>query len=273
MSTSAPVLRAAFRFTSAVLVAAALATVPAFAQADDSHPAHIHNGTCNDLGDVVFPLADVAGGTMGTPLAEMAATPAAQIASTPSAAGELVARGATAVAATLDDLLAAPHAINIHESADAIGTYIACGEISGEPTDGALAVELAELNDSGYTGEATLESADGETTVDIRLYAKTDRATGGTPEAGPAQPAQDVLAVDIRNFLYAPDPVTVPVGGSVTWTNSDPVPHTATARDRDVLQTGTIGTGESTTVTFDTAGTYDYFCEFHSGMKGTLVVE
>jgi hypothetical protein len=30
------------------------------AAGDGPHPAHIHSGTCDELGDVVFPLADVA---------------------------------------------------------------------------------------------------------------------------------------------------------------------------------------------------------------------
>ncbi len=67
--------------------------------------------------------------------------------------------------------------------------------------------------------------------------------------------------------------VTVPVGGSVTWTNQDSAPHTATAQDREVLQSGTQNQGESYTQAFDTAGTYEYFCEFHPNMKGTIVVQ
>ncbi len=57
--------------------------------------------------------------------------------------------------------------------------------------------------------------------------------------------------------------VTVPVGGSVTWTNQDSDPHTATAQDREVLQSGTLNQGEPYTETFAVAGTYEYFCELH----------
>src|SRR5690606_21586066 len=40
----------------------------------EAHPAHIHSGTCAELGDVVYPLEDVTGGHLeGTP----AATPEA----------------------------------------------------------------------------------------------------------------------------------------------------------------------------------------------------
>ncbi len=97
-------------------------------------------------------------------------------------------------------------------------------------------------------------------------------------EASPvASPAADVgggetAVVDIKDFRYNPDPVEISVGGTVSWTNGDAEPHTATARDREVLQSGTLEPGESFTETFEQPGTYDYFCEFHSNMKGTVVV-
>ena len=52
------------------------------------------------------------------------------------------------------------------------------------------------------------------------------------------------MTVDIKDFTYNPDSVTTPVEGTVTWTNRDAERHTATARDRDVLQSGTLKQGE-----------------------------
>lgn len=104
----------------------------------------------------------------------------------------------------------------------------------------------------------------------------TPAAVGGTPTSvdGCAPAAGEAIAVDIADFAYDPDPVTVPVGGTVVWTNQDPVPHTATAlEDRDVLQTGRLNQGEGFDQTFDAAGTYEYFCEYHADMRGTIVVE
>lgn len=273
MPMSASARRVALRIVPAALVVAALATFPASAQDDAPHPAHIHDGSCEALGDVVFPLTDVApAAAMGTPAAEPEPAQDAAMAATPGAGAGESATSTTVVATSLDELLAAPHAINIHLSAEEIGTYIACGTIAGTPEDGRLDIALDELNGSGYSGEATLASDGDETTVEIRLRGTSGDDGSGTP-AATAQAEQATLTVDIRDFAYDPNPVTVPVGGSVSWTNSDPVPHTATARDRDVLQTGTIKAGESVTVTFDAAGEYEYFCEFHSGMTGTLVVE
>ena len=66
----------------------------------DPQPAHIHSGTCAELGDVVHPLANVEGGSSETD-----------------------------VAASLEDLQAADFAVNVHMSEADIGTYVACGDI------------------------------------------------------------------------------------------------------------------------------------------------
>lgn len=99
----------------------------------------------------------------------------------------------------------------------------------------------------------------------------------GTPSADPcATPGGDAsgaVEVNIVNYTYDPDPVEIPTGGTITWTNQDTVPHTSTGRDKDVLQTGTLQQGDSASVTFDTAGTIEYYCEFHANMKGTIVVQ
>ena len=97
----------------------------------------------------------------------------------------------------------------------------------------------------------------------------------GTPITADGCPVRTAgaVTVDIRDFAYDPNPVTVPVGVEVTWTNQDAAPHTATGQDRDVLQSGTIDSGASYSQAFDAAGTYEYFCEFHPNMKATLVVE
>jgi plastocyanin len=247
-----------------------------------AHPAHIHAGTCDELGDVVFPLNDVAalgggiapGSTPGAMSASSEAGPdGTPVAADAAGAGDVVAESTTEVEASLDDILAAEHAINVHESAENIQNYIACGDLTGPATDGELRVELQELNASGYTGEAHLvDNGDGTTTVTVTLMTTGDAA--GTPEAAAAEQGDAAaVAVDIQDFAYNPDPVTIEIGQSVTWTNQDSAPHTATAKDRDVLQSGTLNQGDTYTQTFDTPGTYDYFCEFHPNMKGVIIVE
>jgi plastocyanin len=80
-------------------------------------------------------------------------------------------------------------------------------------------------------------------------------------------------AVDIEGFAFSPQSVTVSEGDTITWTNADNAPHTATADDGS-WDTGNIAAGGGTgEVTFDTAGTFEYHCEIHPNMTGTVIVE
>lgn len=226
-----------------------------------AHPAHIHLGTCDALDpNPTFMLSDVAVAPTDADAGDAAAIP--------------VARSVTTVEAALEDLRTGGYAINVHESVDDIGTYITCGSLSGAiDDDGTLVVGLGELNDSGHAGVAVL-TADGEQTA-VAVYltdAGSGEAAAASPESGAAT-AADAIAVDIKDFAYGPDPIEIPAGATVTWTNRDAVPHTATAVDRAVLQSGTLNQGDSYSLTFAEPGTFDYFCEFHANMKGTIVVQ
>ena len=101
-------------------------------------------------------------------------------------------------------------------------------------------------------------------------------APGASPEA--ATPAASPVAngdatVTIANIAFNPANLTVKTGTTVTWTNQDLVPHTATGTDPGQLQSGTIQPGEAFSQRFDTPGTIDYVCEFHPSMKATLTIE
>ena len=281
----------------AVLMAFAIlalaASAPIISAQDDEppHPGHIHEGSCAELGDVVHPLQDIAPITGGENLGARSAVP--------------VEASTTEVDVPLGDLLTSPFAINLHRSAQAIQDYIACGDVGGRVVDGELVIGLQEVDDSGYSGVARLQE-DGDTTV-VTVYLIAEAAAGeqaaGTPAAGGTEdetptaeaeaetptaepeadeetptaeaeaPAGQEVAVDIRDFSYNPDPIEINVGDTITWTNQDGVPDTATARNRDVLQSGPIAPGESFSQTFEEAGEFPYFCEFHAGMAGTILVE
>lgn len=78
---------------------------------------------------------------------------------------------------------------------------------------------------------------------------------------------------------FGPNDLTVKAGETVTFTNTDFVLHTVTsiASQGDptpdgVFDTGLINGGESAEVTFDEAGTYNYFCSIHPQMRGTVTV-
>ena len=122
-----------------------------------ARPAHIHSGDCVELGDVVAPLTDLT-----APVGEGAgqadeASPAES--------------SFTNVPMTLDAILAADHAINVHLSTEQIDTYVACGELGGVvDAGGALVVGLREQSDSGYTGIAFLSPGLDGASTDISVF-------------------------------------------------------------------------------------------------------
>lgn len=83
--------------------------------------------------------------------------------------------------------------------------------------------------------------------------------------------AQGSTTIDIANFAFAPGSVTIEAGTTVTWVNSDSVPHTATG-DGGSFDTGNIVAGGSASITFDTPGTYSYFCAIHPDMTASITV-
>ena len=79
--------------------------------------------------------------------------------------------------------------------------------------------------------------------------------------------------VRMVNFTYRPAVVAIEPGGSVTWTNADAAPHTATADRRRAFDTGTVRLGASRTIELDRPGTYSYHCTFHRFMVARVVVK
>jgi plastocyanin len=72
---------------------------------------------------------------------------------------------------------------------------------------------------------------------------------------------------------YGMNPLTIAIGTTVTWRNSDVATHTATADAAGGFNTGNISPNATGTFTFTTAGTVKYHCAIHPGMTGTIVVQ
>ena len=91
-----------------------------------------------------------------------------------------------------------------------------------------------------------------------------------TPEASSSSSSTEVQ-VSIEEAGYNPDTLEVPVGTTVTWTNAHEAPHTVTSHDEVFSGPGMVP-GETFSYTFDTPGTYTYFCHFHPDVEGTIIV-
>ena len=86
------------------------------------------------------------------------------------------------------------------------------------------------------------------------------------------QPAAAIADVKIDNFSFGPQTLTVAVGTTVVWTNSDDIPHTVVSTD-GVFKSKVRDTDEKFSYTFTKAGTYPYFCSVHPKMTGKVVVQ
>ena len=99
---------------------------------------------------------------------------------------------------------------------------------------------------------------------------------GGAGPASTTQASQVTIGATVtyKSFAVSPATVEVPRGQAVQWKNEDSTQHTVSGGrpgakgpfDRKV------DGGSTTQIVFDTAGTFDYFCEFHPSMTGRVTV-
>jgi plastocyanin len=87
-----------------------------------------------------------------------------------------------------------------------------------------------------------------------------------------AQAAAAGPTVNIDNFVFGPEAITVPVGSTVTWVNRDDIPHTVVANDKS-FKSKVMDTDERFSFTFTKPGEFGYFCSLHPHMVGKVIVK
>jgi plastocyanin len=103
-----------------------------------------------------------------------------------------------------------------------------------------------------------------------------------TPFVGQATPADDAPAAHVnvvepifqppQAWAYDPAEVTVPVGTTITWTNTGVVAHTVTADDAVSFDSGSLDPQLQFSFTAESVGAVTYHCNFHPWMTGTITV-
>ncbi|MCB2223223.1 MAG: nitrite reductase, copper-containing [Actinobacteria bacterium] len=94
------------------------------------------------------------------------------------------------------------------------------------------------------------------------------------PGAWETQPegAADEFAETEDPADYSVNVLRIPVGTTVTWTNSDSMLHTVTAVDGS-FDSGFLDEGDSWSHTFTEPGEYEYYCLPHLWMRAKVIVE
>jgi plastocyanin len=149
--------------------------------------------------------------------------------------------------------------------------------------DGALYMDYPAFGPDAGEGQGALLRIDLAAGVPISLAGMTDLPSTceGIPEPAPGETEgmgtdsdmgqAAAQSVAIANFAFDPVTIEAPAGTTVTWTNEDSAPHTATA-DGGAFDSGRLDQGGTFSFTFESAGTYAYHCDFHPGMQGTIVI-
>jgi plastocyanin len=84
------------------------------------------------------------------------------------------------------------------------------------------------------------------------------------------------VQVEMKDNVYIPAERTISPGDTISWLNKGRSPHNVTYGDKS-KQSPAVEPGETYTITFPSAGTYYYYCSFHSsgsgkGMAGVIKV-
>lgn len=123
-----------------------------------------------------------------------------------------------------------------------------------------------DSDDTTTTTTTTTTTNEGTATVP----ADDTTEEGDTSDDGQTEASE----VEIEDFAFQPANITVKKGTIVTWTNKDTVGHTVTPDTETAEFQGSsmLDKDESYSVTFDTVGEFEYFCQPHPQMRGKVTV-
>lgn len=78
--------------------------------------------------------------------------------------------------------------------------------------------------------------------------------------------------ITLQNTAFSPAEKTITRGTTVRWINHDPYAHTVTSTT-NLFNSGNLDQGQTFEYTFNTAGTYDYYCTYHASiMRAKIIV-
>jgi len=151
------------------------------------------------------------------------------------------------------------------------------GDTAYVTNEGANTVSVVDIEKQRVLATIPVGNAPRKVVVQPAGAAGLDAAPAGPAVASMTSPATPRAAVGagggvvIANFAFAPATLRVARGATLTWTNTDSVPHTVTAADRR-WDSGDIQPGGSFSATVDAPGTYRYACAIHPFMQAVIVV-
>ena len=89
-------------------------------------------------------------------------------------------------------------------------------------------------------------------------------------------PAGAATQISIKGFAFNPNQPSLTKGATITWTNDDGTTHTVTSGVPGTPSgkfNQSLDAGKSFSFTFSESGTYEFFCNIHQSMRGTVTVK
>ena len=87
-----------------------------------------------------------------------------------------------------------------------------------------------------------------------------------------SSPSSPETVVEMHLLQFLPAHLTVSVGTTVTWKNTESRAHSVTS-DTGLFDSQLFDPGDTYSYTFTSAGTYYYRCKIQAGMTGTIFVK
>jgi plastocyanin len=79
--------------------------------------------------------------------------------------------------------------------------------------------------------------------------------------------------IEIKDFAFNPQTITVKSGDKITWINHDEEPHTVVSVGKKFQKSSALDTDQEFSIIAGAPGTYEYFCSVHPKMTGTIIVQ
>ncbi len=154
--------------------------------------------------------------------------------------------------------------------------------VSFAATHGLTGIAGQAVLTNGHIATALIEALTAETAAGGSFFAALQARGAIAADADlPAREPADVeeatatktYRIDIKDFSFGTEPLTVEAGATIVFTNYDDMEHNAVAND-GTFETPLLAKGESYSITIDKPGTYDYVCTPHAKfMIGTIIVK
>jgi len=153
-----------------------------------------------------------------------------------------------------------------------------------------VGVQLVVYDSGRVSPEFTAEEIDEIIERAELAAAKASMSEDGIPEMREMPPntvdipaGTAVPGCEADDWCYMQSKLIVSVGTTITWINSDTLPHTVTSGSADVdavgldvpngFDSGFMTGGDEYGHTFDVSGLYEYYCQLHPWMQGSVTVE